>query len=93
MQKRIIILSTNMNLFVQALGRMPGDSCDSIGEEEEEEGEDSNENEETSAEDDQSPEGRVIFLSYCSFVTALLLLLFCYCSFATALLLLLFCRG
>ena len=47
--------------FAAALGRMPGDSCESIGEEEEEEEEeeDSNENEGTSAEDDQSPEGRV----------------------------------
>ena len=48
-----------MFYIAEALGRMPGDSCESIGEEEEEEEEDSNENEGTSAEDEQSPEGQV----------------------------------
>ena len=50
-----------------AFGRMPGDSCESIGEEEEEE-EDSNENEATSADDDQSPEARVSYYKLTSWL-------------------------
>ena len=58
----IVLMVTFKPLVSIALGRMPGDSCESIGEEEEEEEEeDSNENEATSVDDDQSPEARVCF--------------------------------